>query len=150
MKFHEIIVFSAIISGCILFGFMQRPRATRPPKWVLEREIQVIDVESLEIFEVTIGEYEYKFTIDIETSYIVKPDGRTVAVPVKCQSGGGWTVPVAETTDHCDDYDWDLYDELYWDYKCPRCGGYVYRDPEDDGGDELYGKDASGIVAVSR
>ncbi len=150
MKFYEIIALSAIISGCILFGLMQRPRTPRPPKWVLEREIRVIDVESLEIFEVTIGEYEYKFTIDLETSFRMTPDGRMIAVPVKCKSGGGWTVPVAETTNHCDDYDWDFYDELYWDYKCPRCGGYVYRDPEDVGGDELYGKGASGIVADRR
>ena len=98
-----------------------------PPDWVLETEIKVIDVDTLELIIVTIGEYEMVSKTDPSTQFKIMSSGRIVTMPVRCKSGGELTIPLIEPVD----YDEDDCDDFYWDFLCARCGGYVYREPED-------------------
>lgn len=91
-------------------------------KQILARPIRVIDVETLELLEVTVGDYEINFERDPATGFKIDHRGRRIAVPITCATCREPVPPAAIPQDVGE----DEYENLLKNYRCPRCGERVY------------------------
>lgn len=121
MKAVKIIVpILIIVVAIVLIVRLSGPDAR--PDEVDQRVMTVIDVESLEAIEMTVGEYANAET-DESTGYRIDDSGRKVAEPISCMACGELVPPAPIPVDTHPEEE----ERIEANYTCPECGGRVYQ-----------------------
>lgn len=96
-------------------------RMPQPPEELLKIPMRVINVDSLEIVEITVGEWERVFASEIETGYRLDKEGNRYSVQQLCRSCDdnipSLPVPPGMTLPE--------YRKALAAYDCPKCGENV-------------------------
>ena len=121
MKAAKIIIPILILILAVVLIVKRTGPPPRPDE-VDQRVMSVIDAESLETIEMTIGDYANAET-DATTGYKINSDGRKVAEPRSCMACGELVppAPIPVGTDVQEE------ERIEANYVCPRCGGQVYQ-----------------------
>lgn len=94
----------------------RRPRHI--PREVFERPVRVIDAETLEIRETTVGKFELEFELDPQTGYRRDDEGRLIVSPTNCMACEELIPPTPIPIDATP----EEYERLLREYNCPKCG----------------------------
>ena len=89
------------------------------PAEVAGREMTVIDVDTLELREVTMMDWEQRFGFDSQTGYKIDSQGRKVSSPAECASCGE-QIPQAPIS--ADIENPEEQRRIISGYRCPHCG----------------------------
>ena len=124
-KIGTFVIIAGLIIVAIVFalrGVGILGRREDPAVW--EQMVRAINVDTLEIVEVTTGDWHNRFKTCSETGYKIDDEGGKIAVPRTCPQCGESIPPAPEP----DGTTAEEAIELMAEFLCPSCGRLAYPD----------------------
>lgn len=119
MKQLKAVGLVAIILGAVVFLLVKSGAFDRSvPSEVTGRTVTMIDVETLEVREISMVDWEKNFATDAQTGYKIDNNGKSLAIPINCASCGELIPFPAIPVDMEAEQRKDIADN----YLCPKCG----------------------------
>lgn len=119
------IAIALLIVICVaIFWLVRRISLTsRPPKWVLEQPAARVDRETLEVFVKPVGEW---LSLEKDGKFPNPKTGKyTLRRAIECPSCRN-LIPPPDYPSDPSKMDIEERRKIEGNYKCPRCGAYVF------------------------
>jgi len=96
----------------------------RPPDWVLDEQVQKIDIKSLDVAKERLGDWQGKYAADASGRFKSPKTGEYTMVDVMTCSACGQPIPVPQIPDELRGQapNPTAMRKMRLEYKCPRCG----------------------------
>jgi len=119
-----LMVLILVVVVAVILTVTRMRRAPKAGSEVTGRKISVMDVESRQMVEVTVGDWEQKFKTDPATGYKLDERGRKLARPITCASCGKMIPPAPRKIGAGPEAE----EKMLREYKCPICGKPAYHE----------------------